>query len=328
MNRERLERRQVWVYLVAISGGLALGLASPALGAVLEPLLWPVLGVLLFSTFTLIPLDRLPAAFGNRRFLVALFIGNFLAVPALVWLLIRLLPDDPAIRLGVAAVLLLPCTDWFTTFTHLGRGNAVLAIAVSPLLLLVQLVALPLYLVLFFDGMILARGIDPVQIAIAFGVIVLVPLVLAYALERRAQASLWWRDRAAGIGWLPVPLLAVVVFIISASQVQVVSKWLPQLGLVVFVFIAYLVIAGVLGRLVSGTVRLDTGAARTLVFSLGTRNSFVVLPLALALPAGWEAVAVVIVVQTLVELLGMLLYLIWVPRRLLPDADECPGVRA
>ncbi|TVP93698.1 MAG: arsenic resistance protein, partial [Pseudomonadaceae bacterium] len=57
---------------------------------------------------------------------------------------------------------------------------------------------------------------------------------------------------------------------------------------------------------------------RTLAFSLGTRNSFVVLPLALSLPSGWELVAVVIVMQSLVELFGMLLYLHWLPRRLFP----------
>lgn len=54
--------------------------------------------------------------------------------------------------------------------------------------------------------------------------------------------------------------------------------------------------------------------ARVLAFSFGTRNSFVVLPLALALPAGWELAALVIVLQSLVELLGMAVYLVLVPR--------------
>ena len=47
---------------------------------------------------------------------------------------------------------------------------------------------------------------------------------------------------------------------------------------------------------------------------MGTRNSFVVLPLALSLPAGWELAALVIVLQSLVELFGMLFYLWWLPR--------------
>ncbi len=40
------------------------------------------------------------------------------------------------------------------------------------------------------------------------------------------------------------------------------------------------------------------------------------LPFAVALPAGWELVALVIVLQSLVELFGMLLYLWVLPRYL------------
>ncbi|MGB7363451.1 MAG: arsenic resistance protein, partial [Rhodococcus sp. (in: high G+C Gram-positive bacteria)] len=60
-------------------------------------------------------------------------------------------------------------------------------------------------------------------------------------------------------------------------------------------------------------------ATRALVFSGATRNSLVVLPLALALPPALSLAAVVVVTQTLVELIGMVLYVRYVPR-LVPDA--------
>lgn len=60
--------------------------------------------------------------------------------------------------------------------------------------------------------------------------------------------------------------------------------------------------------------RLDTGAGRAIVSTGATRNSRVVLPLALALPGGRAVAAVVVVTQTLVEVLGMLAYV-----RLVPD---------
>jgi hypothetical protein len=50
-----------------------------------------------------------------------------------------------------------------------------------------------------------------------------------------------------------------------------------------------------------------------LTFSLETRNSFVVLPFALASPESRESTVVVIVGQSLVELFGMVLYLWWLP---------------
>ncbi|MEU5090636.1 hypothetical protein [Streptomyces sp. NPDC021356] len=51
-----------------------------------------------------------------------------------------------------------------------------------------------------------------------------------------------------------------------------------------------------------------TPGGRAIVFTGAIRNSLVVLPLALALPAGLEVAAVVLVTQTLVEVLGMVTY--------------------
>ena len=58
---------------------------------------------------------------------------------------------------------------------------------------------------------------------------------------------------------------------------------------------------------------------RTLAFSMGTRNSFIVLPFALSLPAGWEIAAIVVVIQSLTELFGKVFCLWFVPNVLLKD---------
>jgi arsenite transporter len=319
MSRDQLERHQVWIYLVVISLGLALGLLFPALATLPDWILWPVLCLLLFATFTQVPLEHVGRAFVDVRFTTMLLIGNFVLVPALVWLLVQLLPDDPVIRLGVAAVLLVPCTDWFISFTHLGSGATARAIAVSPLLLFAQILLLPLYLVTLFDGAIIAEGLDRGRLLGVFVGLIAVPLILAALLQHWVEGRGERSALIARLGWLPVPLLALVVFLIAASQVRVVVQWLPTMGPVTAVFVVYLVITALAGRWLAKSAGLGVPASRTLVFSLGTRNSFVVLPLALALPAGWEAAVVVIVLQSLVELLGMTLYLHWVPKRLLPD---------
>jgi arsenite transporter len=142
-TRLTLERRQVWIYLAAILAGLALGRVQPAMALAFEVLLWPVLGLLLYATFVQVPLLHLTEAFRDRRFTGVVLLGNFLLVPLLVWLLVQMLPPDPVLRLGVMLVLLVPCTDWFITFTQLGRGDASRAIAVTPVNLLLQLILLP-----------------------------------------------------------------------------------------------------------------------------------------------------------------------------------------
>ncbi len=272
-----------------------------------------VLALLLYATFVQVPLAHVPSAFGEGRFLAALLAGNFVLVPAVVWGLSGLLPRDPAIVLGVLMVLLAPCTDWFVTFTQLGRGDTRLAIAATPINLLAQMVFLPAYLWLF-AGQAVAGAVEPGRFLGAFVGLILLPLVLAAGTRRWAErrpGRRRWRDR---LEWIPVPLLAVVVFLIAASQAGTVGHLRHTLGTVAMVFVAYLLLAAGLGLATAKAFRLSPPAARTLIFSLGTRNSLVVLPFALALPAGWDAAAVVIVLQSLVELFGMIGYLWWVPR--------------
>ncbi|HRO00100.1 MAG TPA: arsenic resistance protein [Nitrobacter sp.] len=317
MTRVDLERRQVWIYLAAILAGLGLGLSLPRAAVHLEAALWPLLGILIFVTFTQVPLIHVRQAFRDRRFMGAMLAGNFVIVPLIVAGLLVFLPADPAVRLGVLLVLLVPCTDWYITFTHLSEGDTGRAIAATPVNLIVQMVLLPVYLWLFIGTAFLEIfAVGP--IATVFLSLIVAPLVAAWVLERWADARPGREAVIERLGWFPVPLLALVVFLIAASQVQTVTASLPILPQVAGVFVGFLVLALIAGLGVSKVLGLPARSGRALVFSLGTRNSFVVLPLALALSAEWRLAIVVIVFQSLVELLGVLVYLKAMPR-LLPE---------
>lgn len=280
-----LERHQVWIYLGAIAVGLVLGGAKPGAAPLLDTLLWPVLALLLFATFVQVPLWHLPAAFRDHRFIAATLTGNFVLVPLLVATMVRWLPRGPALRLGVLLVLLVPCTDWFITFTRLGGGDTLRAITVTPINLLAQLLLLPMYLSLFlgadFDLGLMASDLLP-----AFFGLILLPLAAAAStqrwIERRPERTSF-QNRLA---WWPMPLLALVVGMIAAAQVRVVREALPVLAQVFWLYLGFLIGAALLAKALAWLFKLPAGVGRTVAFSLGTRNSFVVLPLAIALPAG------------------------------------------
>ncbi|MFQ3671910.1 MAG: arsenic resistance protein, partial [Verrucomicrobiia bacterium] len=221
MTRQHLERHQVWIYLFGILLGLGLGSVVPEVAEPFEAILWPVLGLLLYTTFTQVPLTHLPGAFRDRQFMGAVLTGNFILIPLAVWGLLAFLPDDPAIRVGALLVLLVPCTDWYITFTHLSGGDTRLAIAVTPINLLVQLALLPLYL-WFFIGHAFLELLSAQRLILVFLTLILLPLVAAWLTERwterNPQGGPWMRH----LSWLPVPLLGVVVFLIAASQVQTI----------------------------------------------------------------------------------------------------------
>lgn len=320
MQRLTVERNQVWIYLAAIAAGLLAGTVRPALSAAFAALLWPTLATLLYATFVQIRLLHLREAFGDHRFTSAVLVGNFVTTPVLVFGLVQLLPADQPLRLGVMLVLLVPCTDWFITFAQLSGGDVPQALAVTPANLLLQLVLLPLHLWWMSRAVVAPMpGLSEMLPAL---LILLLPLGLAALTERWIEARerrLALRERLA---WWPVPLLALVVFLIAGIQAPTVHDALALLPIVVPIFVAYLLLAALAAKLLAAAWRLPVTQGRTLAFTLSTRNSFVVLPLALALPEGWAVTAVVIVIQSLVELCGMIAFLHWIPRQLFHDRHE------
>lgn len=312
----QLERHQVWVYLAAILVGLLVGSGLGDGAERLDVAVRPALGALLFVTFLQVRFELLGAAAKDVRFTATVLVANFLVVPLVVWALLPVVGSDPAVRLGVLLVLLAPCTDWFVTFTQLARGDTPRAVSIMPLNLVLQLALLPLYLWLL-HGEAFDEIIDLGSATTTFVVIIVVPLSAAWLVR-----SKW--DRATGLGLtqragtLAVPLVAVVVFLVAASQVSVVTDsldLLPRLGVA---YVAFAVAALVIGVASSRLAGLEPASARTLTFSVGTRNSFVVLPFALAVPDAYQLAVVVVVFQSLVELVAMVAYLQVVPR-LLPE---------
>lgn len=317
MTRATLERQQVWFYLAAVVLGLLAGTVAPGARGIFELMLWPVLGLLLYVTFVQVPLTTIAAGFKDVRFLGAAMLGNFVILPLLVWGLVQLLDPEAVFRLGLLLVLLVPCTDWFITFSQLGGGDPARATAITPLNVVLQLALLPVYLWLMMDADVSAV-FKPVNVWPAL-LVVLIPLAVA------AASEIWFRKTAERGGvrerlaWGPVPLLSLVVFMVVAANVAAVGEALSVVPLVAGAALAFLVMSAIVAKLISVAFHLPVAQGRTLAFSFGTRNSFIVLPVALALPTGWDITAIVIVMQSLVELLSMVLYIWFVPRVLFPD---------
>lgn len=306
--------------MLAMIVGAALGSFIPSSGQSLERWIEPSLAMLLYGMFVQIPFFRLREALYNRRFIAALIVLNFVLVPIVVWLLTSFLPSHTPLLLGVCLVLLTPCIDYVIVFTHLGRGDAKLILAATPLLLIAQMLLLPLYLWVFLGSTAVAI-MSAKPFLSAFLWLIILPLTMAVATEfwaKKQSAGRVWIGVAA---WLPVPMMALVLFIIVASQIERVHSYLSLIIWAIPVYLTYILIVLFLGRAAALLFRLNRSESRTLIFSGGTRNSLVVLPLALALPETLRyPVAAVIVTQTIVELVAELFYIRVIPTLIVPDA--------
>ncbi|WP_416374383.1 arsenic resistance protein [Micrococcus luteus] len=315
------------LYLAGIAAGAVVGWAVPGADA-WAVLVEPVLALLLLATFLAVPFAALGAGLRDGRFLGALLVLNFVVVPAVVFGLSRFVAHDDALLVGVLLVLLAPCVDYVIAFTALAGGAAERLLAAAPLLMLVQLVVLPVLLrVVAGEAAVAAVDVGPFVRALVM--LILVPLALAALLQWGAVRGRGGvRDTAAGVvrGFTAamVPLMVVTLFTVVASQIRGVGERLPALAAVVPLFVAFAAVMVALGVVAARWARLDVPAGRALVFSGVTRNSLVVLPLALALPASLDPAPLVVVTQTLVEL-GAMVSLVRLVPRLLPVHGDSAG---
>lgn len=308
-----LGRHQVAVYLLAIAVAGLGGLLLPA-AARLDVAIEPVLGLLLFATFLGVPFGALGPAFRDGRFVLALLALNFVVVPVVVALLSRFVAHDRAVLVGVLLVLLAPCIDYVIVFAGLAGAAAERLLAAAPLLMLAQAVLLPAYLWLL-AGPDVADAVESGPFLNALLVLVVLPLAAAVLVQLAARRWRAGRRVMVGAAAAMVPLMAATLAVVVASQVPAVAGGrLATLLAVVPVYVAFLAVMAPLGVVTARVAGLDAPTARALVFSGATRNSLVVLPLALALPDAYAIAALVVVTQTLVELVGMVVYVRLVPR--------------
>lgn len=310
--RSSLEDRQLAIYFLAIAMAGATAWArsdTDGLSTAIEPLL----AVMLFVTFLQVPLIELGRALSNLRFLAALLLTNFLVVPVFVAVLLPWLPSDPMVRIGILLVLLTPCIDYVVTFAHLGKADAKSLLASTPLLLGLQMLLLPLYLRVFMgdaaEGLVQWRPFLHAFIWLIAAPLALAAICQAWGTRTRAGARV-----VEGLGILPVPATAVVLYAVIAAVAPQLGSALSAVKQVVPIYVIYAVIAPLLGWIVARASDLSPEQGRSVAFSAGTRNSLVVLPLGLAIPGALPLIPAVIVTQTVVELISELIYIRVLPR--------------
>ncbi|MBX3242275.1 MAG: arsenic resistance protein [Chitinophagaceae bacterium] len=313
VTREKIEENQVSIYIVTLIVAVFVGLTYKN-SHVAEKTIEPIIGILLYSMFCQIPFLELKQALKNSNFFKAILFGNFVLIPLFVWGLISIFPMTPIITLGILLVLLTPCIDYVIVFSHLGKSNSKAVLASTPLLFIFQMLLLPLYLWVLLGK----ETIDIIEVTPfvkAFIYLIVIPFLLSIVTQMVSKSNN--RSGKAILNfssWLPVPFMALTFFVVIASQIGVLYHNPTPILKVVPAYIIFAIIAPLIGKLSAKLFKVDVYDSRAISFSTATRNSLVVLPLALALPApDNQLVAIIIVTQTIVEIFFELIYIKIIP---------------
>lgn len=308
-----IDRHQVAICLAALALGATVGLLAPSVGGPATAAIDPLLVALLYATFLGIPFGRIGRAIGDWRFLSAVLIVNFVAVPIVAFALSRIVAHDRALLVGVLFVLLAPCVDYVIVFSGLAGGSTDRLLVAAPLMMLVQLILLPGYLWLFVGADVAAK-IDVEPFVRAFVFIIVAPMVLAGLTQWIAAHTRSGRCAERVVACAMVPIMALTLVVVVASQISAVRDGFSSLAIVVPVFALFAVVMVPIGMGVGRLAGLDAPGVRSVLFSGVTRNSLVVLPLVLALPAAFGPAPLVVVTQTMVELVVMVAMVRVAPR--------------
>lgn len=308
-----MERFQIPLYLAALAVGALAGWWAPGLGGLAAPAVTPVLAALLYVTFLGIPLRRVGEGLRDLRFMACLVIVNFAVVPVIVFALVRAFSIEGPMLIGVLLVLLTPCIDYVIVFSGLAGAANDRLLAASPVLLVLQMLTLPLYLWSFLAPDV-AVAVHWGTFAQALAVVIVIPLVAAavtqWAAARSPVARRW--GRLAGGAMVPLMMLTLATAV--ASQIALVGSRAQALLPLVPVYVSFAALMTALGWAAGRLAGLRVRERRAVLFSGVTRNSLVVLPLALAAPDGTVLAPLAVLTQTLVELLVMLALVGLVPR--------------
>lgn len=118
----------------------------------------------------------------------------------------------------------------------------------------------------------------------AFLFLIVIPLLLAVVTQVLSRGKASGERIMNATAWLPVPMMAFALIVVVASQIGKVYNDMAIIVNVIPIYVAFLIIMPWISRFIATGFGLNPGAGRALIFSSATRNSLVVLPLALALP--------------------------------------------
>lgn len=313
--KHKMETNQAYIYFFAVIIGIILGLSSTSIATFFKALTTPAIIILMISMFCQLPLNNLKSQFTNLKFIIVLLLSNFIFIPLLVWILITIFNiQSVPVQLGLYLVLLMPCIDYVIVFTSLGKGNATMLLICTPLLLIVQIILLPVYFTIFLTHSV-TNYIDLTTFLFAFIFFILIPVIIALILQKFSQSNTGLNNLNQAMSWLPVPMMALVLIAVIASQISFVTKDLTVIYRIIPIYICFAIVAPIIGNLCAKLFKLDVELRRSIAFSATTRNSLVVLPLALTLPQNLAlTVTSIIVTQTIIELIFEVIYIQVMPK--------------
>ncbi|GHF69021.1 bile acid:sodium symporter family protein [Seohaeicola zhoushanensis] len=237
-------------------------------------LLNAILAVVMFS----IAIDLKPRDFRALlrapRSLVVGLTSQFLLLPALTFLLVSVVQPIPSIALGLILVAACPGGNISNFITHRAGGNAALSVSMTAIATVGAIVLTP-FNIAFWGNLyaptreiLRATHIDPVQVAVTVGLMLVLPLVLGVSLNV-VRPALTARLRKP-LQWLSMGIFVAFIVLALAANWGYFLQYAGYVALLVVIHNA-LALGG--GYALATLARLSPYDRRAVTIETGIQNS-------------------------------------------------------
>ena len=232
------------------------------------------LAIIMFGVALGITIDDFKRLFKNPKILFTGLLSQFIILPLVTFIFIKLVNPMPSIALGMMMVAACPGGNISNFMTQMAKGNAALSVSLTAFSTLVSLVMTPFNLESYGNlyaptAEILHRvELNPWTLVELVTLILGVPLILGMWLRNRKPI---WANKISKI-LKPISLIVFLLFIVIAFYDNF-DIFINYIHYVLILVIAHNVLALLTGFYFAKAMRLSYKDQKTLAIETGIQNS-------------------------------------------------------
>lgn len=276
--------RDKLIYLITFSIliGLLYGYFFPS--QIFQPLIFPVLFLMIYPMMINLDLLALGDAFKNFKPIALSLLINYTISPILAIILAKLFfASNPHFIVALYLIALLPTSGMTIAWTGLAKGNIMTALIMVSFNLLLSIPLLPIYMKFMLGTSV---NVDAVQIIQELVKFVVIPMILG-DLTRRFILKKWGKEvfnkkikpQLSGFSSTGV---VVLVFMAIAMRSQKIIEQLDQAIIAIVVMFVYYFLILFISHLI-GNKLLEYGDRVALVYATAARDLTIALAIAIVL---------------------------------------------
>ena len=225
----------------------------------------PLLGLVMFGMGLMLNPNDLKVVFSRPKDVVVGCLTQFIVMPGLAWLLVKVFQLPPELAIGVILVGCCPGSTASNVMTYLAKGDLALSVGMTA-----TATVLTPFLPPFFTWMIAGTyvHVDVLSMFLSIVQVVILPIIVGFIVHKY-----WPKFTSAAVGYLPGFSSLAVIFITGIVVSHSAERLLSSGLLVILVVMLHNLCGFLLGFTVAKLMKMEYRKCIAISIGVGMQNS-------------------------------------------------------